>query len=113
MSFELLQERLSALQDTTTQIEELISRLANLKFQPGSIPLDSDEGDVSKELSSEIYQSLKEQAEDLELLEQEVQDLPGGRNGSQRAQDKVFLISLISRASHGLKVYASLSCSAT
>ncbi|KAI9745218.1 MAG: hypothetical protein M1818_001496 [Claussenomyces sp. TS43310] len=103
MSFEVLQERLSALQETTAQIQELISRLANLKFQPGSIPLDSEEGNIGNELGAEIQGGFKEQAEDLELLEQEVRDLPPGREGTQRAQDKSLLVGALTRATQALK----------
>jgi hypothetical protein len=108
MSLQVLQERLTALQTTTKQIEELISRLANFKFQPGSIPLDDEDGDVSTELSNEIHQTLKEQVEDLELLEQEVQDLPSGRPGSDRERDKAELRSRVARASQELKLYAQI-----
>ncbi len=108
MSLQALQERLSALQNTTKQVEELIQRLANIKFQPGSIPLDDEDGDVSAELSSEIHQTLKEQAEDLELLDQEVQDLPPGRPGSDRERDKAELGSRVTRAGQELKQYAQV-----
>jgi len=106
MSLQVLQERLTALQNTTKQIEELIHRLANIKFQPGSVPLDDEDGDVSAELSSEIHQTLKEQAEDLELLDQEAQDLPSGRPGSDREKDKDELISSVTRSGQELKLYA-------
>lgn len=103
MSLQALQERLTALQITTKQVEELIQRLVNIKFQPGSIPLHDEDGDVSAELSSEIHQTLKEQAEDLELLDQEVQDLPSGRLGSDRERDKAELSSRVTRAGQELK----------
>jgi protein transport protein SEC20 len=109
MSLQSLQERLTALQNTTKQVEELIHRLANIKFQPGSIPPDDEDGDVSAELSSEIHQTLKEQAEDLELLDQDVQDLPSGRPGSDRERDKAELSSRVTRAGQELKLYARLS----
>jgi len=109
MSLQALQERLTALQNTNKQVEELIHRLANIKFQPGSIPLDDEDGDVSAELSSEIHQTLKEQAEDLELLDQEVQDLPSGRPGSDRENDKAELSTRVTRASQELKLYAQAS----
>ena len=102
MSLQTLQERLTALQNTTKQVEELVQRLANLRFQPGSVPLDDEEGDVSEELSSEIHQTLKEQSEDLELLEQEVEDLPSGRPGSDQGRDKAELSSRVSRVGQEL-----------
>lgn len=76
MSFEGLQERLATLQETTSQLKELVERLADLKFQPGSVPLDtSEEGSVSGELSGEISQLLREGEDENELLLEEVEYL--------------------------------------
>ncbi|EOO01935.1 putative sec20 domain-containing protein [Phaeoacremonium minimum UCRPA7] len=98
MSFEALQERLAALQDTTSQLKELIDRLANLKFQPGSVPLsssisslDEKESNVATELGAEINQILREEEEDLELLQEEIADLRGGRPGSEAEHNKTRL----------------------
>lgn len=92
MSFDALQERLTALQETTAQVRELIDRLATLDFQPGSVPLgdgeDDDEENVATELGAEINQILREEEEDLELLVEEVTDLRGGRDGSEAASRK-------------------------
>ncbi|KAJ0107837.1 sec20 domain-containing protein [Diaporthe amygdali] len=94
MSFDSLQERLTALQETTAQVQELIDRLANLKFQPGSVPLPNGDGygeddeNVATELSSEINNTLREEEEDLELLEEEITDLRGGKDGSDAARQK-------------------------
>jgi len=70
MSFQTLSERLTALQESNAQLKELIERLATIKFQPGSIPLYNEEGNVITELTSEIQQTLKDQDEDLELLQE-------------------------------------------
>lgn len=76
MSFQSLQERLAALQETTSQLKELIDRLADLKFQPGSVPLDaSEEGSVSGELSTEIGNLLRDGDDERELLLEEVEYL--------------------------------------
>lgn len=94
MSFDSLQERLTALQETTAQVQELIDRLANLKFQPGSVPLPNGDGygeddeNVATELSGEINNTLREEEEDLELLEEEITDLRGGKDGSDAARQK-------------------------
>lgn len=97
MSFEALQERLAALQETTSQVRDLIDRLAALDFQPGSVPLplgngdgdgDGDDENVATELSAEINQILREEEEDLELLAEEVTDLRGGKDGSEAARRK-------------------------
>ncbi|KAH6650686.1 hypothetical protein F5144DRAFT_557040, partial [Chaetomium tenue] len=91
-SFESLQERLTALQETTGQLRELIDRLANIQFQPGSVPLStSDEDNVATELSTEIGQILREEEEDLELLNEEIIDLRSGRPGSDAEHRKTRL----------------------
>lgn len=76
MSFQGLQNRLSALQETTAQLRDLVDRLASLRFQPGSVPLDvSEEDSVSGELSGEISRLLKQGEEDAELLGEEAEYL--------------------------------------
>ncbi|KAK4202275.1 hypothetical protein QBC40DRAFT_347224 [Triangularia verruculosa] len=84
-TIDTLSERLSALQETTAQLQELIHRLANLKFAPGSVPLtgEGEEGEnAATELSAEISSILREEEEELELLQEEIIDLRGGRPGS-------------------------------
>ncbi|KAI1137985.1 Sec20-domain-containing protein [Hypoxylon sp. FL0543] len=84
-----LQDRLGALQDATNQLKELIDRLANFNFQPGSVPLAASEDDhVGSELSSEINQVLREQEEELELLQEEIIDVRPGKPGSELQHDK-------------------------
>lgn len=74
MSFEGLQERLAALQETTSQLKGLIQRLTDLKFHPGSVPLDTNEEDsVSGELSTEICQILRDAEDENEVLLEEVE----------------------------------------
>ncbi|WYZ34731.1 hypothetical protein EsH8_I_001007 [Colletotrichum jinshuiense] len=104
MSFEGLQERLTALQETTGQLKELIDRLQNLKFQPGSVPLGAgDDGGVNAELSSEISQILKEEEDELELLGEEIEDLRGGRPGSENEHTKTRLKDGVERLRQELK----------
>lgn len=104
MSFEGLQERLTALQETTTQLKELIDRLQNLKFQPGSVPLGADEDStVGAELSSEISQILREEVEELELLGEEIEDLRAGRPGSDAEHTKTRLNDGLNRLRQELK----------
>ncbi|KAI0111522.1 Sec20-domain-containing protein [Daldinia grandis] len=84
-----LQDRLALLQDATNQLKVLIDRLANFKFQPGSVPLDaSDDDNVGSELSSEINQILREQEEELELLHEEIIDIRLGKSGGGLQHDK-------------------------
>ena len=82
--FKDLQDRLVALQDATGQLRELIDRLASFNFQPGSVPLtgtnaEANDGgedeNVVSELGTEINQILREQEEDLELLQEEIADV--------------------------------------
>ncbi|KAH9908686.1 Sec20-domain-containing protein [Xylariomycetidae sp. FL2044] len=90
-----LQDRLTVLQDATNQLQDLIERLANFNFQPGSVPLGANEDDnVSTELSSEINQILREQEEELELLQEEIIDIrppgkPAAAGNSQHAKDRL------------------------
>lgn len=102
-SFETLQERLTTLQETTGQLKELIDRLATLKFEPGSVPLsnsisslsnagaDGNTNNEAADLSAEISQVLREEEEDLELLQEEIIDLRSGRPGSEAEHKKTRL----------------------
>lgn len=82
-----LATRLTALSESNKALAQLIQRLAKLDFQPGSQPLDTEEGDVRLELSAEIHDSLKGIEEDLELLRQEVEDVIGSGNTSARRRE--------------------------
>lgn len=101
MAFESLQKRLLTLQETTNQIQILITRLATIKF-PTDTTKSEAEQDVT-ELNDEIAQSLREQAEDLELLDQEVKDMPDGRKGSDTEAVKQRLHERCIRAAQDLK----------
>lgn len=111
MSFDALQERLAALQETTAQVKQLIDRLATLNFQPGSVPLlpnnndDDDEENVATELSAEINQVLREEEDDLELLVEELADLRGGKEGSAAARRKERLREGVERLEGDVKRY--------
>jgi protein transport protein SEC20 len=101
MSFEVISERLTALQDSNTQLKDLIDRLATIRFQPGSIPLDDDEDNVMTELTSEIQQTLREVEEDWESLEEDVLDLSSkGEEGERRRV-------LVGSVGRGMKVLRS------
>ena len=103
MSFQILSERLTALQESNAQLKDLIDRLATLKFQPGSIPLDNDDGNVMVELASEIQQTLRDQDEEFELLQEDVYDLDSGKTGSEADQQKAGLEHAVKRAVKELK----------
>ena len=89
-------------------LQELIDRLANFNFQPGSVPLNSAEDDnVGTELSNEINQILQEQEEDLELLQEEIIDLRPAKPGSTRQHDKERLKDGTTRLKAELQRYVS------
>ena len=77
-----LDTTLTQLTDSQKIITHLITRLARLPSHLGSIRSPSSHSpnhqkdDVRLELAAEIHQRLKEQAEAVELLRQEVEDLP-------------------------------------
>lgn len=94
MTIEALQERLQQLEDTLSQLRELIVRLDNLDFSAGAVPLSTQSSgagdshplspadDVSQELVAEISTLLREEDEELELLAEEVADLRASGAGS-------------------------------
>lgn len=106
-SFEKIQDRLTALQETTNQVKDLIQQLATIKFQPGSVPLPksissnstslvdshdsedySDETNIATELTTEISQILREEEEELELLQEEIIDIPPSNPGTDAHHKK-------------------------
>lgn len=94
MSFDILHDRLTALQETTAQLRELIDRLETLKFQPGSVPLGTDEEDsVSGELSSEITSILRIVTDDQELLQEDIGYLRADGDNKSRLLEGVRKIS--------------------
>lgn len=107
MSFEGLSERLISLQDANTQLRELIDRLTTIKFQPGSIPLDTEDGGVISELTAEIQETIKAQEEDFEILLEEVEDVGTGRYQSPAEQRKEEMENHVKKAMKELKLYVS------
>lgn len=105
MSFEAVSDQLKILKEVNAQLKNLIDRLANINFQPGSIPLDDGDENVATELTSEIHQTIKDQDEDFELLLEEVHDLDSGREISELAHQKEELLSNVTRAVAELKSY--------
>ena len=104
MSFESLSERLTALQESNVQLKDLIDRLATINFQPGSIPLDNEVGNVATELTAEIHQTIKDQDEDFEMLQEEVYDMDSGRPGSELQDQKNRLDQGVKRGIKELKM---------
>ena len=104
-----LTNRLNSLSDSNKAILQLIQRLAKLDFQPGSTPLNADEGDVRLELGAEIHESLKQIEEELELLRQEVEDAvqnpvsTARRRDSVRESERARLAVLLARLTEDLK----------
>lgn len=85
MSLEGLQERFAALQETVSQLRDLISRLAALGLPqepPSAVAL--DDSSTSDELGAEIVQILRGGLEEQELLHEEVKYLkPDGQEKSR------------------------------
>lgn len=107
-----LTTRLTALTESNKSVGQLIQRLAKLDFQPGSQPLNGEEGDVRLELSAEIHETLKGIEEELELLRQEVEDVlqqgsgaAGKRRDSNRESERSRLAVLLARLTEDLKSY--------
>ena len=102
MSFEIVSERLKTVQESNLQLEDLIDRLASLKFQPGSIPLE-EEDSAKAELTAEICQIIKDQEEDLAILQEDVIDLDFGRSDGETPQQKTLLDIAVKKALEELK----------
>jgi protein transport protein SEC20 len=108
-----LTTRLAALTESNKSAGQLIQRLAKLDFQPGSQPLDGEEGDVRLELSAEIHETLKGIEDELELLRQEVEDVLqqgtqgtgtlGKRRDSNRESERSRLAVLLARLTEDLR----------
>ncbi|EKD19273.1 uncharacterized protein L3040_009287 [Drepanopeziza brunnea f. sp. 'multigermtubi'] len=100
MSFPIISERLQTLQESNAQLKGLIERLATINFQPGSVPLSSDdgEGNALQELAQEISQTIREQDEDFEIMREEVEELDVGKKGSERDVQKAELRGAVVRA---------------
>lgn len=106
-----LTTRLTALTESNKSVGQLIQRLAKLDFQPGSQPLNGEEGDVRLELSAEIHETLKSTEEELELLRQEVEDVLqqssgvlGKRRDISKEGERARLAVLLARLTEDLKL---------
>lgn len=84
MSFEGLQERLTALQNTISQARDLIGRLADLDFQ-APLTDDTTEEESAAGLSTEIGQLLREAQDERRHLLEEV-ELIGGLDGHEKSR---------------------------
>lgn len=109
MSFQSLNAKLLALEEENVQIRALVDRLANLKFQPGSVPFSDFDDNVKEELAGEIIQTIRDQEDDLDYLMEEVLDLNEGRYGSELELQRDVLHQGVQRAMAELKQYVSLS----
>ena len=102
-----LAQQLAQLSDSLKTTNNLISQLSKLSFQPGSEPLETDQGTVRVELSQDIHDSLKQLEEDLELLKQEAEDLNAGagtrRKDSDKDREKARISAQVARLVEDLK----------
>ena len=104
-----LTNRLNSLSESNKGVLQLIQRLSKLDFQPGTTPLNAEEGDARLELSAEIHENLKQIEDDLELLRQEVEDVvqingsATRRRDSTRDSERARLAVLLARLTEDLK----------
>jgi protein transport protein SEC20 len=98
MSFESVSERLTVLQDANAELKRSIERLATINFQPGSVPLDNEEGNVLYEMQADIQGLMREQEEELENLQEDVLDLNPGWEGSDLEKRRNVLDRAVKRA---------------
>jgi protein transport protein SEC20 len=104
-----LEERLNVLHEAHRVTLQLINRLANLKFQPGSLSLDNEEGNIRTELTTEIHENLKKEDEELEILKQEVQDTAesSARRDARKEQEQKRLTVQVARIVDDFKIARS------
>ena len=119
-TFRSVQERLSALQETTAQTRKLIARLE--AYDPAddgaAAPHGNDEGDYlddfnghtdesrgpcfASELTAEILQLLEEQRDELEEIEEEMHDMREGKTEEAR-HGKATLVEGIRQVREALR----------
>ena len=110
-----LQQRLQTLSNTLKQTQALIKQLSNLSSGlPNADPAeeDVDESETRAELGEEIHETLKQQEDDFELIQQDAEDLSSGPNwarrrdsgrDSERERQRVDLASLTIRLGEDLR----------
>lgn len=103
-SHHAVQQRLNALSDQHRIGHQLINRLANLQFAPGSQPQQDGDGSVRQELLSEIRELLKRQEEDLDVARQDIDELPDvGRRDHEKEREKERLVIQLAKLREDLK----------
>ena len=117
MNTAALQARLQPLFESLKRTQQLIARLSKLPAQPGFLLNDSN-GESRDELSDEIHQSLKEQEDEFDLIQQEAEDLTGSSSWARRKdsgsshsreRERADLASLVTRLGEDLKMYDGIS----
>jgi protein transport protein SEC20 len=106
--YAVLNSRLAALSEQYRTGQQLINRLANLQYAPGSPPQpqQDNDGSVRQELLSEIRELLKRQEEDLDVVRQDIDELPdGGRRDQDKEREKERLVILLAKLKEDLKKY--------
>jgi hypothetical protein len=106
---------LSQLSDSLKLTFQLIGRLSKLSFQPGSTPLQGEDGDVRIELSNDIRDALKQHDDTLDALRQQVQDAfepaihPQRRRDSLQDRERARIAAQLARLEEDLKQYVSVT----
>jgi protein transport protein SEC20 len=81
---EQLQSRLASLSESLKGSQNLISRLAKLQIQPGSVTSTSD---VPSDLTAEIQGQLREIEESLEILREDVDSFTTGNKARDKGEN--------------------------
>ena len=103
MSSQSLLDRIVSLSESHKLTQSHISRLAGLPAQPGSSLWNTDDTDARAELSAEIHQSLKDQEEQLELLQQEIDAFAFRQRVGGQEKEKSLLKAHVLRVAEDLK----------
>ncbi|KAJ2905339.1 hypothetical protein MKZ38_005638 [Zalerion maritima] len=114
-TFESLQERLSALQETTTQARELIAQLEAYDPTYGNEDEVADgegggEGgeNYASDLAAETAQLIDEQRDELEEIEEEMEDMRSGK-GEEGQHERARLVEGARKVREGLRRDAYLA----
>lgn len=118
MSIQGMSASVTALSDSIKTTFQLVHRLSKLSFQPGSTPLEEHAGgDVRLELVQDIQDSLKQNADNLEALKQEADDLINltstttaqRRRDSIKDRERARIAAQVARLEEDLKQYVLIT----
>ena len=115
MTDSLLLRRLNTLQQSCKQTFLSIQKLQKLPITPGAYSANGMDSDPRIELTAEIHQTLKEQENDFEVLQQEVEDETNGprwvgggnvrRRSENVATEREKIMAQVTKLGEDLKSY--------